>query len=471
LLSAGMSANDVVVVALRITRTYGLRRVHFDVTYTSISASYYPAPGVPPITCIRTVQPDIIDYTQVRALDQLSTDIEHGLPLSDAAATFLAIRTARRRYPGWVSMLGNAGVGVGTVLLFTASWKVLLITLISGCLLDRLLVVLGRARVPPFFSQFAGAAMMTLIAAGAYAAGRRGVEVLAGVDPTVIVVGGIVMLVAGMTIVGAMQDAIDQFYVTASARVLEVVLLTAGIVVGIVAVLQIAFRVGAPVAISPDPVELGPLGAQFLGAGLICASFAVWAYADLATIALAAVIGLLGWAGYTATAAVGAGEVPANALGALAAAFVATLLIRRSSIPGFALVSAAILPLVPGLSLYNGLLQLTGTSPGSGDLAAGVGTLLLAVSIASASPRVRPSAPTWGVRSWTSSGASGDDTPALTVGDQQKRSFWWFIPRSSRIGYSSSPVTETALCVEPSDAGADLGSLLSIDPLGRYPFR
>ncbi len=110
-------------------------------------------------------------------------------------------------------MLGNAGVGVGSVLLFTVSWKVLLITLISGCLLDRLLAVLSRARVPPFFGQFAGAAMMTLIAAGVYAAGRLGVKVLAGVDPTVIVVGGIVMLVAGMTIVGAMQDAIDQFYV------------------------------------------------------------------------------------------------------------------------------------------------------------------------------------------------------------------------------------------------------------------
>jgi uncharacterized membrane protein YjjB (DUF3815 family) len=224
--------------------------------------------------------------------------------------------------------------------------------------------------------------MMTLIAAGVYAAGRLGVKALAGVDPTVIVVGGIVMLVAGMTIVGAMQDAIDQFYVTASARVLEVVLLTAGIVVGIVAVLQIALTLGAPVALSPNPVQLGPLGAQFLGAAVICASFAVWAYADLATIALATVIGLLGWAGYTATAAVGAGEVPANGVGALAAAFFATLLIRRSSIPGFALVSAAILPLVPGLSLYNGLLQLVGTSPGSGNLAAGVATLLLAVSIA-----------------------------------------------------------------------------------------
>ena len=73
--------------------------------------------------------------------------------------------------------------------------------------------------------------MMTLIAAGVYAARRLGVKVLAGVDPTVIVVGGIVVLVAGMTIVGAMQDAIDQVDVTAAARVLEVVLLTAGIVV------------------------------------------------------------------------------------------------------------------------------------------------------------------------------------------------------------------------------------------------
>jgi hypothetical protein len=36
------------------------------------------------------------------------------------------------------------------------------------------------------------------------------------------------------------------------------------------------------------------------------------------------------------------------------------LLIRRSTIPAFGLVSAAVLPLVAGLSLYNGLLQVVG---------------------------------------------------------------------------------------------------------------
>jgi uncharacterized membrane protein YjjP (DUF1212 family) len=192
LLSAGMSANDAVVVALRITSAYGLHRVHLDVTYTSISASYYPARDVPPITGIRIVQPEVIDYTQIRALDKLSTDIDRGLPLDDAVATFGSIRAARHRYPARVSMLANAGVGVGTVMLFAASWQILLITLLSGCLLDRLLVLLDRAR-PPFFSQCAGAAMMTLIAAGVDAAGRRGVHILTGIDPTLIVVGGITM--------------------------------------------------------------------------------------------------------------------------------------------------------------------------------------------------------------------------------------------------------------------------------------
>ena len=49
LLSAGMSANDVVVAMLGITDAYGLTRVHVDVTYTSISASFYPARGATPI--------------------------------------------------------------------------------------------------------------------------------------------------------------------------------------------------------------------------------------------------------------------------------------------------------------------------------------------------------------------------------------------------------------------------------------
>ena len=93
-------------------------------------------------------------------------------------------------------------------------------------------------------------------------------------------------------------------------------------------------------------------------------------------------MGLLGWAGYALMIYVGANEVPANTTGAFVAALASTLLIRRTSIPGFGLVSAALLPLVPGLALYNGLLQVVGTPSETANPSAGGSTLLLALGVA-----------------------------------------------------------------------------------------
>jgi uncharacterized membrane protein YjjP (DUF1212 family) len=320
LLSAGMSANDVVVAMLGITDAYGLTRVHVDVTYTSISASHYPARGAPPITCIRVLHPDDIDYSKVREVAKLEEKIRGGLPIDEAARAFDRIQEAPRRYPQWVAMIGNPGVSAGAAMLFTTSWKIILATFLTGLIVDRMLAAMEQWRVPPFFQQFAGAGLITLVAAGITKATAQGISFFVGVDTTLVVVGGIVMLVAGMTIVGAAQDAIDQFYVTASARLLDVVMRTAGIVVGIVASLELAWRLGAPLSISPEPVALGPLGAQFVGATLTSAFFALWAYADLPTIGLAGAMGLLGWAGYASMIYIGANEVPANTVGAFVAA-------------------------------------------------------------------------------------------------------------------------------------------------------
>lgn len=382
LLSAGMSANDVVVFMLRVTDALGLHGVHVDVTYTSISASYYPGPGLPPITSIRVVRPTVPDYTKVSRLDRLSEEIEAGLSLEDAAAAFERIRAAPHPYPRWVAMLASAGVGPAVSLLFTTSWKLLLVTFLTGVVVDWMLAAFGRRRVPPFFQQLAAAGTITLIAAGVTNAGARGVPFFVGLDSTLVVVGGIVMLVAGMMIVGAVQDAIDQFYVTASARVFEVFMRTGGIVAGIVVALRLVQHMGAPLTISAAPIAFGALGYQFLAAALIAALFALSAYADIKTILLAAVMALVGWLGYTSVIQVGAGDVLADTTGALVAAVLTTLIVRRTHVPGFGLISAALLPLVPGLLLYRGLLQVVGPAPGAANQAAGGATLLLALGVA-----------------------------------------------------------------------------------------
>jgi uncharacterized membrane protein YjjP (DUF1212 family) len=382
LLAAGMSANDVVVVMLRITQAYGLSRVHVDVTYTAITVSHYPEKEAAPVTAIRVVRPDVIDYSQVRDLDKLSDKIQAGIPIGQALEIFQRIRSADHPYPAWVAIAGHAGVAAAVSLLFTTSWKIILITFLTGCVVDRAHAVMAIRRVPPFFQNVTAAALITLIAAAIRMAADHGIRFFTGLNSTLIVVGGIVMLVAGMTIVGAVQDAIDQFYVTASARVFEVAMRTAGIVIGIVVGLAIAQHLGVPLSISASPVPLGPTGSQFVGATLTAALFALCSYADAITIGLCAAMGLLGWAGFTAMIHAGAGDVAANTVGALAAALAATLIVRRTNVPGFALVSAALLPLVPGLSLYNGLIEVVGTTPGSADTAKGANTLLLALAVA-----------------------------------------------------------------------------------------
>jgi uncharacterized membrane protein YjjB (DUF3815 family) len=159
-------------------------------------------------------------------------------------------------------------------------------------------------------------------------------------------------------------------------------MMTGGIVLGIIAGLQVGVALGHPIAVSTQSLTLGPLVAQFIGATVISAAFALSAYAGLVTVVLAGLMGALGWAGYLGMVALGFAEVPANAAGALLAAFVATIVARRSHTPGFALIAAAILPLVPGLSLFTGLLQAVGTLGQPGDLAASGVTLLQALGVA-----------------------------------------------------------------------------------------
>jgi uncharacterized membrane protein YjjP (DUF1212 family) len=382
LLDAGMSANDIVVVLLRITHAYGLVGVHIDLTSVSVSVSYHPASYAAPLTILRVVQPGFPDYSKAERTSVLCDRISRGLPIDDAVAEFDEIRASPRRYPWWLSMAGNAGVSAGIALLFTTSARIVVITFLVGCLVDRLIAWLDEVRVPPFFQQTACSLAITLVAVGISWSGQHGIQFLAGLDPTLIVVGGIVMLVAGMIVVGAVQDAIDQFYLTATARLFEVLMRTAGIVVGIVIGLQIANGLGISIHVDPDPVALGPAGAQLVGAVVASLAWALYCYAAWFPALLTGAMGLLGWVGYLAGLRAGLGEISANTVGALVTAFVATVLVRRTTIPGFTLIAGALLPLVPGLSLFNGLIQTVGTQDTPGSLAAGQATLGVALGVA-----------------------------------------------------------------------------------------
>ena len=249
-------------------------------------------------------------------------------------------------------------------------------------MVDRLLAYMLKRAMPSFFRQIAAATFVTLAAAIVALLAREGVDFFAGMNPTLIVVGGIIMLVAGLAIVGAIQDAIEEFYITANARILKAGLQTVGIVVGILIGLYTARKLGFGIAVSPDPLTLNTFEFQLIGAGITAAAFAI----STNTHWLAVI-----WAGLAGSSAVAVtyfarefdvAIIPASGVAAILVGIAASTLSRVWRTPSVGIIAAGIIPLVPGLALYNGLMQLINYPPGDPLFARGLGTLFTALATA-----------------------------------------------------------------------------------------
>jgi uncharacterized membrane protein YjjB (DUF3815 family) len=207
------------------------------------------------------------------------------------------------------------------------------------------------------------------------------ISIIDGVNSRLIVVGGIVMLVAGLAIVSAVSDAIDEFYVTANARILKVVMMTIGIVAGVLIGLYIMKKMGLYVDVTAIPAtKVSDL--QYVGAFLISAGYALSMQTRIRSIALAGGVGVLSWYIYNLTLSVGGAyaAVTASAVAATIVGAVATIFTRLWRIPSVALMTAGIIVLVPGLTLYNGLFSMISGLGDSFSILSNAALIALAVA-------------------------------------------------------------------------------------------
>lgn len=383
LLSMGVSANSVVAMALDITDTYCKRPVHADISSNLLMFSQIRGVDKEPLTLIRPVAMRDINNMTIQSIQRLVRDIRAGkYDLDQAEEEFDRIIKEPVAFPWWLVMIGNASVGAGVALMFTQAWEVIVTTFVIGLLVDRLLVFLIKRAYPSFFRQVIAATFITLAAATIALLGREGIEFFSNMNPTLIVVGGIIMLVAGLTIVSAIQDAIDEYYLTATARLLKVAMLTVGIVIGIVVGLYTARKLGMGIAVSPDPLIVGALQFQLIGAGVISAAYAVATQSHIRAIFWAGLIGCGALAISYFAKEWEISVIPASGVAAIFVGLIAALLSRVWRTPSAGIIAAGIIPLVPGLALYNGLMQLINYPPGDPDFYKGLGTLFNALAIA-----------------------------------------------------------------------------------------
>ncbi|MBF0817389.1 threonine/serine exporter family protein [Microbacterium paludicola] len=358
MLSVGASAKEVVLAALRITQAYGLVSVHVDVTFNSVTVSDHRHGDDWPITLMRVVRSAVPDHAKLQALQALVRDVEGGLDLGEARARFHEIRRTPFRYRPLVVVLSQALLAVGVGMMFGASWSILAVTFVAALAVALTQAGLARLQVPLFFSQIAGAFVLTAVTVLTAMLARAGVEPFVDVRATIVVSSGIVLMLAGLAVVGAAQDAIDGFSLTAGGRILELTVQTLGVVLGILVGLELARALNVGMQPPSEALPLGPVPAQFAGAVLVAIAVAVFNGAGAGIIIVSAVLGMIAWAGFAAVSAAGLDQAPASFVGALVASVIGALIAHRLHVPSVAVTTAAILPLVPGAAVFRGLLGL-----------------------------------------------------------------------------------------------------------------
>nr|WP_201471110.1 threonine/serine exporter family protein [Microbacterium hydrocarbonoxydans] len=379
--AVGASAHEVTLAIIRVCDAYGMRGVQVDVTYNSITVSFHLSGEVWPETLVRVVRVAAPDHDKLQRVQALVADIADGLDLESARTAFRVIRRVPFRYQQPVVVVARALLAVGVSIMLGASPIIVGLTFVAALGAAVTQAGLARIRVPLFFSQIAGALVTTVVAVAVSALGSAGIEPFIGIRPSIIVASGIVLMLAGLTVVGAAQDAIDGFALTAGGRILDLTMQTLGVVIGILVGLQLGSVLGFTMDLPDDPAPFGPLLNQFIGAVIIAIAVAVFNGAGTRIILVSALLSAITIAGYSSMVALQLHPAAASAIGALLASFVGVLIAHNLHVPSVAVTTAAIVPLVPGVAVFQGLLEMVhAAGAGTGVLGIG-GSLVDAVVI------------------------------------------------------------------------------------------
>lgn len=373
MLTTGASANDVTLACTRIAAAYGVRPLHVDVTYNSITISWQRTVDREPTTLLRVVRAPAPDHAKLQRLQALLVDIEAGLPLDEALAAFDRVRRRAFTYRPTFVVAAQGCVTVGVCIFMGASPLLAVIAFVAAVLAAVTQRSMWRMRIPYFFAQVVGALVITAAAAAAAALGDAGIWPFVDMRPSLIVASAIVLMLSGMSVVAAAQDAIDGFSLTAQGRVMEIVLMTVGVAVGVLGGLHLARLAGFSIPVA-QAFPLGSVPEQLIGSIVIAVAVAVFFGSTLRTIVLSAALGALAWFGWWLGMGLGLGAPVSSALGALVTSFAGILVAHRLHVPSIAVTTAAIVPLVPGYAVFSGLLAFV-DADGPADLVDGVVSL------------------------------------------------------------------------------------------------
>jgi uncharacterized membrane protein YjjP (DUF1212 family) len=375
-MSSGAGASDTTATILAVADAYGMPHCEVDVIFTSITVACHRGVDLPPVTSLRVVRSRGLDYTRLALVEALIRDITRGrVTAGDAHAELARITSAPHPYPRWAATSAYGGMAAAVAVLIGGDVLLAVFAAVITAIIDRIGRLLNRRALPFFFQQLVGGALATGCSLAVVAS-----NVLPdSVRPTLMVAAAITVLLSGLSFVSTVQDAITGYNVTAAGRTVEVSLMTAGLIAGVVVALNAAVKTGLPPVPLADPLppSLPRLPLQTVAGGAAAACFALASYATPRAVLVAGVAGAAGAVGYGLLGYFDVGSIASSAIAATVIGFAGGVISRRLRIPPLVIAVAGMVPLLPGLTVYRALFELAVERDYTG-----LSTLMVATSVA-----------------------------------------------------------------------------------------
>ncbi|TRV81793.1 threonine/serine exporter family protein [Streptomyces sp. 130] len=375
LLAGGEGAEDVEAAMFAVMRSYGLDRCEPTVTFTLLSISHQPSLVDDPVTASRTVRRRGTDYTRLAAVFRLIDDLttaDDEVSLEEAYRRLAEIRRNRHPYPGWVLTLAAGGLAGAASVLVGGGPLVFVIAALGAMLGDRLAWLCAGRGLPEFY-QFAIAAMPPAAMGVALTLTHW-----SDVRPSAVITGGLFALLPGRALVAGVQDGLTGYYITASARLLEVMYFFIAIVTGVLLALYGGLQLGAELDPEARFITHDRPVIQILASMVLTLSFAILLQQERVTVLAVTLNGGVAWIIYGAMARTGGlSAVAATAAAAGLVGLFGQLFSRYRYTSSLPYITAAIGPLLPGSATYFGLLGVA-----QNELDRGLASLSTAVATA-----------------------------------------------------------------------------------------
>lgn len=352
LIRSGASSASTTKTILAISRTAGLQNVTVSVTLGQLTISDpHESDGVPR-TLIHEVAPGTLDISwRSQAEEVIESYLLREISLEDASAQLRQEVETPLRDQWWWTVIGFGILGGGFSLLLGGDIPTSIGATLVSVLVCYIFRWLSRLNSPGIFSYALGG-LAAVVASTAFCLLTGSQEV------AICIVAALAARLAGIAAYGAVQDALTGWYLSATGRILDVVTCTAGLVSGV----AVGIAVCEPLAgdrvmylqtLAPETTQWIP---SLLGAMLVSAGFSLSSGGRRMRLLVMTVLGGLGQLGYLVLGSSNVSPFLVMAVTAAAIGAVSVLVSRPLKLTSNAIMMVALLPLFPGMSIYQGLL-------------------------------------------------------------------------------------------------------------------